>query len=61
MCQTPLRQQDWTAEANDPCGFPAQFGHAVIGRLRSFDRRYTSLEEPLPGFRESQSPSSALQ
>src|SRR6516225_4348169 len=61
MSQTPLRQQDWTAEANDPCGFAAQFGHAVIGRLRSFDSRYASLEEPLPGFRESQSPSSALQ
>ena len=60
MSQTPLRQQDRAAEANEPCRFPAQFRHAVICRLCSFDRRNTSLKKALAGFCESQSPGGAL-
>jgi len=60
MSQTPLRQQDRAAEANEPCRFPAQFRHAVIGRLRSLDRRNTSLKKALTSFCESQSPADQL-
>ena len=61
MSQTPLRQQDRAAEANEPCRFPAQFRHAVIGRLCAIDRRDTSLEEALSGFCQSEGPRSALE
>jgi hypothetical protein len=61
MSQTPLRQQDRAANANEPCRFPAQFRHAVKSRLCALDRRYTSFEEALSSFCERQSPSSALQ
>ena len=61
MSQTPLCQEDWAAEPNEPCRFSTQFRHAVECRLRSFNRRYTSFKEALSGFRKSQSPSGALQ
>ena len=50
MSQTPLSQEYRAAEANESRRFPAQFRHAVIGRLRSFDGRHTSLKEALSGF-----------
>jgi hypothetical protein len=53
MSQTPLRQQYRAAEANESRRFPAQFRHAIVGRLRSFDRRDTSLKEALSGFGQS--------
>ena len=53
MSQTPLRQQDRAAEADEPCRFPAQFRHAIICRLCFLDRRDASLKEPLSGFCES--------
>jgi hypothetical protein len=42
-----LRQQDRAAEANEACRFPAQFRHAIIGRLSSLKRCYTSFREAL--------------
>src|SRR5262249_47900010 len=55
MSQTPLRQQDWAAEPNEPRRLPSQFGDGVIRRLRSLDRCYTSFKEAL-----SVDPSSSL-
>ena len=61
MSQTPLRQEDWTAEPDEPRRFPTQFCDAIICCLRSLDSRDTSFKEALPGFCESQSSSGSLQ
>src|SRR4029077_9409444 len=61
MSQAPLRQENRAAEANESRRFPAQFRHAVVSRLCSFDRRYTSLKEALSGFCQRQSSSGALE
>jgi hypothetical protein len=50
MSQTPLSQQYRAAETNESRRFLAQFRHAVIGRLCSFNGRYTPLKEALSGF-----------
>ena len=50
MSQTPLSQQYRAAKANESRRLPAQFRHAVVGRLSSFDGGYASLEEALSSF-----------
>jgi hypothetical protein len=61
MSQTPLGEQDRTAEANEPRRFPAQCRHTVVGRLGSFNGRHRSPKEALSSFGQSQSARSALE
>jgi hypothetical protein len=55
-----LRQECRAAEANESRRFPAQFGHAVEGGLRPFDRGDRSFKEALARVSQSQGPRRAL-